>query len=69
MSGATARATGAGNTASTRTPAQWYCIVLGAVLVLAGVRGFVANSSFAVGDSVEGDKLVLFGGSGRTAAA
>jgi len=42
------------------TPAQWYCVVFGATLVLAGALGFIADSSFDVGDSLQGDKLVAF---------
>src|SRR5215208_6072740 len=59
MSGVAARAEEAG-LERPRTPAQWYCLVFGATLVLAGIVGFFVNSSFSVGDSLEGDKLVLF---------
>jgi uncharacterized protein DUF4383 len=41
-----------------RTPAQVYCLVFGAVLLLAGVLGFVANSSFATGDDLSRDALL-----------
>jgi hypothetical protein len=43
------------------TPAQWYCVVFGATLVLAGVLGFFTNSSFGVGDSLNTeDQLIVF---------
>jgi hypothetical protein len=42
------------------TPAQWYCVVFGATLVLAGAFGFIANASFDVGDPLEGDEFLLF---------
>jgi hypothetical protein len=40
-----------------RTFAQWYCFVAGAVLVIAGLLGFIADSSFHTGGSIQGDKL------------
>ena len=41
-----------------RTPAQVYCLVFGAVLVLAGVLGFVENSSFSTGDDASRGALL-----------
>jgi hypothetical protein len=41
-----------------RTPAQVYCLVFGAVLVVAGVLGFFANSSFDTGDDASRDALL-----------
>jgi hypothetical protein len=44
-----------------RTPAQWFCLVVGAVLVLAGLFGFLADSAFDTGngaDSLNGDTLL-----------
>ena len=29
-----------------RTPAQWYCLLIGASLLLAGILGFIAESTF-----------------------
>ena len=43
-----------------RTPAQWYCLVAGASLLLAGVLGFVADASAEFGDDVQGGSLVGF---------
>lgn len=40
-----------------RTFAQWYCVVAGVVLVVAGLLGFVADSSFDTGSTLNGDKL------------
>lgn len=42
-----------------RTPAQWFAYVFGAVLVLVGIIGFLADSSFDTGTSgLDGDKLL-----------
>ena len=44
-----------------RTPAQWFCLVVGAVLVLAGLFGFLADSAFDTqsgSDSLNGDTLL-----------
>jgi hypothetical protein len=46
--------------AGDRTPAQWYSLIFGAVLLLAGILGFIANSDFDVGSNVQGDELVVF---------
>jgi hypothetical protein len=43
-----------------RTPAQWYCLLAGLSLLLAGVLGFVADASFDTGDDVDGGSLVGF---------
>ncbi len=46
---------------SDKTPAQLYSLIFGAVLLLAGILGFIADSSFGdLGSDVSGDKLVLF---------
>ena len=61
-----ARAAGAADTGRTdtradeRTPAQWYCLIFGAVLLLAGLLGFVVDSQFDTGSSVNGDELLGF---------
>jgi hypothetical protein len=41
-----------------RTLAQWYALVVGLVLVAAGIFGFIADSSFDTGANVSGDKLL-----------
>lgn len=48
-------------TSEDRSPAQWFCLVVGAVLVLAGLFGFLADSAFDTGngsDSLNGDTLL-----------
>ena len=40
-----------------RTPAQLFALVVGAVLVVAGIIGFFYNASFAVGDDVPRDAV------------
>jgi uncharacterized protein DUF4383 len=43
------------------TLAQLYSLVVGAALLLAGIAGFLVDSSFGpLGSNVEGDNLVLF---------
>ena len=50
-----------GRGTSGRTPAQLYSLIFGATLLLAGILGFIADSSFGnLGSGVEGDKLVAF---------
>ncbi len=47
--GTGARAAGATNGARDRdgmTPAQWYCLLAGAALLLAGIFGFIADATF-----------------------
>ena len=43
-----------------RTLAQVYALALGAVLVIVGIIGFLAEPSFAVGDSADRGTLILF---------
>jgi Domain of unknown function (DUF4383) len=43
-----------------RTPAQWYCLLAGAALVLAGVLGWIADATFGSGADVDGSNLLLF---------
>ena len=43
-----------------RTAAQWYCLLAGLSLLLAGVFGFVSDSSFDTGDGVHGDLFLGF---------
>ncbi len=47
-----------------RTPAQWYCLLAGAALLLAGLLGFLVNASFGIGSvpngNVQGGSLLGF---------
>ena len=43
-----------------RTPAQWYCLLGGVSLLLAGVLGFLADSGFDTGDDVQGGSFLGF---------
>ncbi|MBA2580400.1 MAG: DUF4383 domain-containing protein [Thermoleophilaceae bacterium] len=46
---------------STKTPAQLYSLVFGATLLVAGIAGFLVDSSFGpLGSDVEGSNLILF---------
>ena len=38
------------------SPARLYCLLVGAVLVIAGIVGFFYEASFATGDSIVSDK-------------
>ena len=43
-----------------RSPAQLFCLVVGATLVLAGLLGFIADSSFDTGTTgLNGDELII----------
>ena len=53
-------ATGVRDRDRTRTPAQWYCLLGGLALLLAGVLGFVVDAGFDTGSNIQGDKLLLF---------
>ena len=44
----------------TRTPAQLYALVVGAVLLLVGLVGFLVNASFATGSAAQHDSLLGF---------
>src|SRR5829696_5912993 len=44
--------------AGERTPAQWYCLIFGATLLLVGIIGFFADAGFDVGSGIDGDKLL-----------
>jgi hypothetical protein len=39
------------------TPAQWYCLLVGVSLLLAGALGFLADASFDTGAGADGDRL------------
>jgi hypothetical protein len=43
-----------------RTPAQWYCLLTGVVLLLVGILGFLSDASFDTGDAVQGDEFLGF---------
>src|SRR5215207_9437034 len=43
-----------------RTSAQWYCLLAGLALLLAGIFGFISESSFDTGDGVQGDLFLGF---------
>jgi hypothetical protein len=43
-----------------RTPAQWYCLLAGLSLLLAGIFGFISDASFDTGDGVQGDLFLAF---------
>ena len=48
----------ASSTKGDKTPAQWLAYLGGAVLVLVGIIGFIADSSFNTGSGIDGDKLL-----------
>lgn len=43
-----------------KTPAQWYCLLAGLALLLAGLFGFVADASFDTGDDIQGGSFLGF---------
>jgi hypothetical protein len=43
-----------------RTPAQWYCLLGGLALLLAGIFGFISDASFDTGDGVQGGSFLGF---------
>lgn len=43
-----------------RSPAQVFCLVVGATLVLVGLLGFVAESAFDTGNAIDGENLIIF---------
>ena len=53
-----ARPGAAAHSEGERTPAQWYCLVFGVALLLAGVVGFAVDAGFDVGSDIDGDKLL-----------
>jgi hypothetical protein len=44
----------------TRTPAQWYCLLAGAALLLAGALGFISDATFDSGAQLDGGSLLGF---------
>jgi hypothetical protein len=43
-----------------RTPAEWYCLVAGGLLLLVGILGFIADASFDTGNGVDGGLFLGF---------
>jgi len=43
-----------------RTPAQWYCLLAGLSLLLAGILGFLADAGFDTGSGIDGGSLLGF---------
>src|SRR5215212_5014434 len=43
-----------------RTPAQWYCLLGGLALLLAGVLGFISDATFDTGTKIQGDGFLGF---------
>lgn len=58
MSTAASSGTATASRANERTPAQWYCYIFGATLLLVGIIGFFADAGFDVGTDIDGDKLL-----------
>jgi hypothetical protein len=56
VGGAGANADGSGRRRGL-TPAQWYCLLVGLSLLLAGVFGFLADASFDSGSTADTDRL------------
>ena len=52
-----AASSGATHASDDRHPAQWYCLLAGAALLLAGLLGFIVNTSFDL-PAGDGDKLL-----------
>jgi Domain of unknown function (DUF4383) len=46
------------------TPAELFCRVGGPTLILVGILGFIANSSFSAGDSLQRGDFIIFGVNG-----
>lgn len=42
----------------TKTPAQWYALIVGSVLLLAGLLGFVYSTSFAIGNDTPREAIL-----------
>jgi hypothetical protein len=43
-----------------RTPAQLYALLFGIVLLVVGLLGFIADSTFGTGSDVEGSDFIVF---------
>ena len=46
--------------ADARTPAQWYALLFGVVLLLVGLLSFISDSTFDTGSDINGDKFLGF---------
>ena len=59
-----ARSAGAGDSAARtnqgKTPAQWYCLLAGVALLLAGLGGFISDATFDTGNGIDGDSFLGF---------
>ncbi len=58
--GATTRGPQAHDVERGRTPAQLYCLLGGAALLLAGILGFIVDATFDTGGDIDGDALIGF---------
>ena len=54
----TAHGAGTSTRGDGKTPAQWYCYLGGAALLLAGIVGFIVDANFDTGSNIQGDKLL-----------
>src|SRR3954452_10860573 len=43
-----------------KTPAQWYCLLAGLSLLLAGILGFISDATFDTGANLQGDGFLGF---------
>jgi Domain of unknown function (DUF4383) len=62
---ATASSPATARRTSARSPAQWFCIVIGATLVLVGLLGFLAEAKFDTsiggdGGALDGENFIIF---------
>jgi hypothetical protein len=48
------------NARASRTLAQWYCLLVGGLLTLIGILGFIADRSFETGGDVSGGSFLGF---------
>ena len=55
--GAPGHQTAGGRSDRRLTPAQWYCLLAGLALLLAGIFGFLADASFDTSGSSDADRL------------